>query len=106
MAFKVAGTSSGAGFIPSKDEEPERTHSSADIDALRLIEDYNLSFNRGQSLRLVATAGDYNKYGLVDDLLMARFFLDREIARLQKAPKGEKVIEGGKERAKEGDNPG
>lgn len=97
MALKVNETGSARmGFIPEKTpaetpDAPVDSMPTADIDAIGLIENHNINFNRGQVIRLMATAGVWNKYQVLEDLTMARWYLDREIARLQKAPQGEKV---------------
>lgn len=52
------------------------------IEVIEAIEDWQLSFHRGQVVKYVARAGRKNPEKELEDLQKARWYLDREIARL------------------------
>lgn len=54
------------------------------FEVIDVIEDWNLGFNLGNTVKYIGRAGkkDANKH--LEDLQKARWYLDREIARLEK----------------------
>lgn len=52
------------------------------IEVIDAIEDWNLNFHRGQVVKYVARAGKKDIAKEKEDLMKARWYLDREIARL------------------------
>ena len=54
------------------------------IEVIDFIEDKHLGFNLGNSIKYIARAGKKNPEKLLEDLKKARWYLDREIARIEK----------------------
>ena len=50
-------------------------------EAIDVIEDWQLNFNLGNSLKYISRAG--HKDDIIQDLKKARWYLDREIQRLE-----------------------
>ena len=57
------------------------------IEVIDFIEDKELGFNLGNSIKYIARAGKKNPEKLLEDLKKARWYLDREIKNMEK--KGE-----------------
>lgn len=57
------------------------------IEVIDFIEDKGLGFNLGNSIKYIARAGKKNPEKLLEDLKKARWYLDREIARIEKEGK-------------------
>ena len=54
------------------------------IEVIDAIEDWQLNFSRGNAVKYIARAGHKDKSKEVEDLKKARWYLDREIKRLEK----------------------
>lgn len=52
-------------------------------EAIKVIEAWTLGFNLGNAVKYISRAG--KKGNLIEDLKKARWYLDREIANLEKA---------------------
>jgi len=52
-------------------------------EAIKVIEDWNLSFCLGNTIKYIARAGKKGTYTTVQDLEKARWYLDREIYKLR-----------------------
>lgn len=52
-------------------------------EAIKVIEDWNLNFRLGNSVKYIARAGKKDPSKTLEDLLKAKFYLDREIKILQ-----------------------
>jgi hypothetical protein len=59
-------------------------YNSGKFEAIDVIEDWNLGFNLGNTVKYISRAGkkDPNKH--LEDLKKARWYLDREIANQEK----------------------
>jgi len=51
-------------------------------EAIKVIEAWNLGFSLGNCVKYIARAG--KKGGMIEDLKKARWYLDREIERLER----------------------
>lgn len=54
------------------------------IEVIDFIEDKKLNFHRGNAVKYIARAGKKDKSKEVEDLKKARWYIDREIRRLEK----------------------
>lgn len=54
------------------------------IEVIDFIEDKHLGFNLGNCVKYISRAGKKNPDKLIEDLKKARWYLDREIARIEK----------------------
>lgn len=52
------------------------------IETIDFIEDKNMNFNRGNAVKYIVRAGHKNNE--IEDLEKAKWYIEREIARLQK----------------------
>lgn len=55
-------------------------------EAIKVIENWGLGFNLGNTVKYIARAGKKMGTYTVDDLKKARWYLDREIARCTETP--------------------
>ena len=53
-------------------------------EAIKVIEAWELGFCLGNTVKYIARAGKKRKAKLIEDLKKARWYLDREIGRLEK----------------------
>jgi hypothetical protein len=61
-------------------------------EAIKIIEALDLGFCLGNTLKYISRAGKKDKSKTLEDLLKARWYLDREIQKLQHKALGEKII--------------
>jgi NTP pyrophosphatase (non-canonical NTP hydrolase) len=59
-------------------------YNTSDIEVIDAIEAWDLNFNRGNSVKYVVRAGHKDLAKEIEDLKKARFYLDHEIARMEK----------------------
>ncbi len=59
-------------------------YTSGGVEVIDAIEAWGLGFNLGNTVKYVARAGKKDPAKLVEDLKKARFYLDREILRMEK----------------------
>ena len=52
-------------------------------EAIEVIEDWKLGFNLGNVIKYISRAGHKCKENILEDLKKARWYLDREIQRLE-----------------------
>ena len=52
-------------------------------EAIDVIEDWNLNFNLGNTAKYISRAGHKDEDKMIEDLKKARWYLDREIQRLE-----------------------
>ena len=57
------------------------------IEVIDFIEDKGLNFHRGNAVKYIARAGKKDPTKEIEDLKKARWYLDREIDRLEKEKK-------------------
>ncbi len=105
MAMKVTDSSAGPGYIPEKtiletlevevnsppfelqgeliEPDPVRPlhYTSAEHEAIEVIEDWQLNFNLGNTIKYISRAGKKTKTSYLEDLQKAAFYLNREIER-------------------------
>lgn len=60
------------------------SHYQGKIEVIDFIEDKHLGFNLGNCIKYIARAGKKNPEKLLEDLKKARWYLDREIANMEK----------------------
>lgn len=58
-------------------------------EAIKVIEAWGLGFCLGNTVKYISRAGKKDAALLIEDLTKARWYLDREIARLQREKSGE-----------------
>ena len=58
-------------------------YNSGKIEVIDYIEDQSLNFNLGNVVKYVSRAGKKDAYKIIEDLKKARFYIDREIKRLE-----------------------
>ena len=54
------------------------------FEAIDVIEDWNLGFNLGNTVKYISRAGHKDKDKVIEDLKKAAWYLDREIRRIEK----------------------
>ena len=59
------------------------------IEVIDFIEDKGLGFNLGNCVKYISRAGKKNPEKLIEDLEKARWYLDREISRIEENEKKE-----------------
>lgn len=62
-------------------------YTSGKIEVIEAIEDWSLGFHLGNVVKYIARAGKKDPSKLIEDLKKARWYLDREIERLQGSKK-------------------
>lgn len=60
-------------------------YTDGNIEVIDFIEDKKLGFNTGNSVKYIARAGKKDPNKTIEDLKKARWYLDREIGRLEAA---------------------
>lgn len=74
-----------AGGAPVSDGKTSPAHYSALLpEPIVVIEGWSLGFNLGNAVKYVARAGRKPGESALDDLRKARWYLDREVARLER----------------------
>ena len=68
----------------SKENPIEPAHYRIGIEPIAAIESWQLGFCLGNTVKYIARAGHKDPTKTVEDLKKARWYLDREIARLEK----------------------
>ncbi len=63
---------------------PAHYQSAAGIEVIDVIEAYELGFCLGNTVKYILRAGRKNVAKTIEDLKKGRWYLDREIARLEK----------------------
>ena len=83
---KVLEISKGDIFMNEKDKKEMVNHPShynmGKYEAIDVIEDWNLNFNLGNAVKYLARAG--HKGNIIEDLKKAKWYIDREIQRIEK----------------------
>ena len=54
------------------------------VEVIEAIEAWNLNFHRGNAIKYISRAGKKNPEKEIEDLKKARWYIDREIKRLEK----------------------
>lgn len=65
-------------------------HYNSGIEAIEVIESWDLNFSRGNIIKYVLRAGKKNQELEIDDLMKAKWYLDREIQRVKGETKVDK----------------
>ena len=82
---KALEISRGDILLNEKDKKEMVNHPShynmGKYEAIDVIEDWNLNFNLGNSVKYISRAG--HKGNIIEDLKKARWYIDREIQRLE-----------------------
>jgi hypothetical protein len=72
-------------LAPQAERVDHPSHYHADtIEAITVIEAWQLNFNRGNTLKYISRAGLKNPATEIEDLLKAQWYLNREIERLRR----------------------
>ncbi len=58
-------------------------YTSGSIETIEVIEDWNLNYHLGNVVKYVSRAGKKNKDTHIQDLMKAKWYLEREIKRLE-----------------------
>lgn len=66
---------------------PSHYHSNSGIEVIDAIEAWKLNFSRGNAIKYIARASYKDSDKEIEDLEKARWYIDREIQRLQKIKK-------------------
>jgi hypothetical protein len=59
-------------------------YASSAVETIDAIEAWNLGFNLGNAVKYISRAGKKDPSKLVEDLKKAKWYLDRELSRLEK----------------------
>jgi hypothetical protein len=71
--------------MPDKVDDPiQPSHYKVGIEPIAAIESWRLGFCLGNTIKYIARAGHKDPTKTVEDLKKVRWYLDREIARLEK----------------------
>ena len=68
-------------------DHPSHYRKSTDYEAIDVIEAWELGFNLGNTIKYISRTGLKDPLKRVEDLEKARWYLDREIQRIQKSSK-------------------
>ena len=79
----------GIGELDTKEDKKEmvdhpKHYNMGKYEAIDVIEDWELGFNLGNTVKYISRAGHKDKGKTIEDLKKALWYLDREIKRIEK----------------------
>ena len=83
MAFKKRSAKRAGKRLKTNDINHPSHYNTGDIEVIDAIEDWELGFHLGNSIKYIARAGKKNPKTVITDLEKAKWYLSRKIVRLK-----------------------